>query len=127
MLLQSRNASGIKPIAPAIINIQKVARGSKRLLTPGINLIIVVIGALEAVVQYLSETLAISNCLYFRKLGIIHSLSNLVNQADLFILKHFEKIIKQSEFFDFDLDGLTKLCASDDLNVSELLCVNYVK
>ena len=84
-------------------------------------------GALEAVVQYLSEVLAVNNCLYFRKLGIVHSLRNLVDQADLFILKHFEEIIKQSEFLDFDLDGLTKLCVSDDLNVSELLSVNYMK
>ena len=82
---------------------------------------------MEAVVHYLSEALVVTNCLYFRKLGIVHSLRNLVDQADLFILKHFEEIIKQPEFLDFDLDGLTKLCASDDLNVSKLLCVNYIK
>ena len=59
-----------------------------------------------------------TNCLCFRKLGIAHSLENLIDQADLFILDHFEDIIKQSRFFDFDLDGLNKLCGSDDLNVS---------
>ena len=79
------------------------------------------LGALEAVIQYLSEALAITNCLYFRKLGIVHSLAKLVDQVDLFILKHFEEIVKQTEFFDFDLDDLNKLLVSDKLNVSEKL------
>ena len=82
------------------------------------SLFVVILGALEVIVEYLNETLTVTNCLYFRKLGIVHSLSKFVDRADLFILKHFEEMIKQLDFFDFDCDGLARLCASDDLNVS---------
>ena len=79
---------------------------------------LIALGALEAVVQYLSEALAVTNCLYFRKLGFMHSLGKLVDLADLFILENFEEVVKQSGFFDFDADDLNKLLVSNKLNVS---------
>ena len=73
--------------------------------------------ALEVIISYLSEMLNSDNCLYFRKLGHLHSLTKLVDETDQYILDHFEEIARQDAFFDLQSEEIDKLFASDNLQV----------
>jgi len=69
------------------------------------------------VVSYLSESLDTGNCLYFRKVGGLHSLPKLVAETDQYILDHFKEISQQDAFFNLDASELKILFASDKLKV----------
>jgi len=78
----------------------------------------VVLDTLQVIISYLSEMLNSENCLYFRKLGHLHSLPKLVAETDQYILEHFEEISEQDAFFDLKCEELDVLFASDELKVS---------
>ena len=71
----------------------------------------------KVIVEYLNEVLNVQNGLQFRKLGVIYSLTGFVNNADKYILKHFQEFLLQKEFFNLNVDDLESLLESDDLNV----------
>ena len=74
---------------------------------------------LKIVVKYLCQFLNLNNCLRFRKLGVLHVLDKLVDEANQYILKHFEKISKQEEFYDLNVDEIEFILRSDNLAVDE--------
>ena len=91
-----------------------------------------ILDALEVIISYLSEMLNSDNCLYFRRLGHLHSLPQLVAETDQYILDHFEEISEQDAFFDLRSDELDALFASDDLKVwifvfNRKLCTNQLQ
>ena len=78
-----------------------------------------IIDLLKIVVTYLCQFLNLNNCLRFRKLGVLHVLDKLVDEANQYILKHFEKISKEEEFYDLNIDEIEFILRSDDLAVDE--------
>ena len=75
------------------------------------------VDALDVIVEYMNEKVNSENCLCFRKLGLLHSLTELVSRSDEFIVSHFEEMSKQEAFFDLSADELDKILASDTLKV----------
>ena len=74
---------------------------------------------LEVVIKYLCQFLDLNSCLRFRKLGVLHSLDKLVDEANQYILKHFEELSKQEEFYDLNGNEMESLLISDYLAVKE--------
>jgi len=64
------------------------------------------------------SNITLSNCLYVRKLSKRHSLFELLQEADRFILDNFEEIIERDSFYGLDKADLELFLQSDDLDVS---------
>ena len=64
------------------------------------------------------DILSAKNCFFFRSAGKKHSLDKLIKQANQYITKYFDQLIKQNEdIYLLDYDELEVLIKSDNLNV----------
>ncbi|KAL6456284.1 hypothetical protein MHYP_G00348270 [Metynnis hypsauchen] len=79
-----------------------------------------VMGLVQACCQFLEDQLCVENCIGTWVFAEFYSCWQLQQKAYLFILHHFEEIVRVSEeFLDLSLTQLSNIIEKDDLNVKQ--------
>ena len=73
----------------------------------------------DIIEEYLVEALKPSTCLFFRDLGCLYSLKNVVVEANKCLKENFEEVSTQSDFCNLDVAELECLISSDEIMVSK--------
>ena len=79
-----------------------------------------VLGIVRACCEFLEAQLCLENCIGICKFAEFHSCPELKHRAYLFILHHFEEMVRSSdEFLELSLPQLCDIIEKDNLNVKQ--------
>ncbi|CAK8689057.1 unnamed protein product [Clavelina lepadiformis] len=73
----------------------------------------------DIIKEYLVEALKPSTCLFFRDLGSLYSLENVVVEANKCLKENFEEVSTQSDFCNLEVAELEYLISSDEIMVKD--------